>query len=443
MMPQPDTIAAVATPPGRGGVAIVRISGPIAAEIGAALTRRALPLPVRRAVRAWAYAEDGAVLDDGILLYYAAPASFTGEDVVEFQGHGGPVVVQAILERCLTLGARLARPGEFSERAFLNGKLDLAQAEAIADLIDAQTRAAARAAAQALSGRFSEGVRALETELKRLRVWVEAAIDFVDEEIDFISSGEAAARVAALIEQLDVWIAEGRQGLLLRDGLKLALVGAPNVGKSSLLNALVGEERAIVTDVPGTTRDVIRETVVFEGVPVHVLDTAGVRATDDVVERLGVERTRQALAAADVVVWLRAPGVKDDEVAALLASGERTGSLIEVWNQCDRFPAPEFPASVLRISAKTGEGLAVLRQAVLAAAGWRTLEHEPWLARQRHLEALAAAKAHLLAALKREAQWEFLAEELRLAHEALGRILGQVDAEALLGEIFSSFCIGK
>ncbi|GLW60495.1 tRNA modification GTPase MnmE [Hydrogenophilus thermoluteolus] len=442
MKPVSDTIAAVATPPGRGAVAIIRISGPDAHRIGCALTGKT-ELPPRRPVRAWLTDHDGSLLDDGLLLYFPEPNSFTGESVVEIHGHGGPVVVEAVLSRVLSLGARLARPGEFSERAFLNGKIDLAQAEAIADLIDATHRAAARAAAQGLQGAFSHAVAALDRQLTELRVWVEAAIDFVDEAIDFIAEGDVAARITAVRQALAHWLEVGRQGLLLRHGVRVAVVGAPNVGKSSLLNALVGEERAIVTEIPGTTRDVIRESIDLDGLLVHLLDTAGVRETDDPVERIGVERSWQAIAGADLILWIRAPDIDDRALAeALQERGIAPQAILEVWNKADRFPERVAETAVW-ISAKTGSGLDRLRATIRDRVGFRGVEESVWLARERHLEALRRADHHLAQALSMLVQWEFLAEELRLAHDALGEITGRIDADALLGVIFSQFCIGK
>ncbi|MCX7946441.1 MAG: tRNA uridine-5-carboxymethylaminomethyl(34) synthesis GTPase MnmE [Hydrogenophilus sp.] len=439
-----ETIAAVATPPGRGAIAIVRISGNSAAAIGAALIGRRDLLPARRAVRAWARAADGALLDDGLLLYFPAPHSFTGEEVVEFHGHGGPAAMRGVLERVLELGARLARPGEFTERAFLNGKLDLAQAEAIADLIEAETTAAARAAARGLSGEFSRAVAAMSASLTELRVWVEAAIDFPEEGIDFVEAGDVAERLAALAEELQRWQIAGRQGLLLREGVRVAIVGAPNVGKSSLLNALVGEERAIVSEWPGTTRDLVRERVEVEGMPVWLLDTAGLRPSTDRVEQIGVERARAARADAEIVLWVRAPDVADEAVAAEILSSLQEGQrLIEVWNKADRFPPPPGEER-LWIAAQTGQGIAQLKAAIAEAAG-RTPGEAVWLARKRHLLALAEAEeaARQASTWGKAGAWELMAEELRAADAALGTIVGRTDPETLLAEIFSRFCIGK
>jgi tRNA modification GTPase len=423
-------------------VAIVRLSGPQAYAIACKLSNRS-SLPARTPVRSWLTAEDGSVIDDGLLFYFPAPRSFTGEEVVEIHGHGGPVVVEMLLERVLELGARLARPGEFSERAFLNGKIDLTQAEAIADLIDASSRSAARAAVQGLSGRFARVVDELDRQLTRLRVYVEAAIDFVDEPIDFLAEGEVAAGINQLRETIAHWLAVGEQGLLLRHGVRVAIVGAPNVGKSSLLNALLGEERAIVTDLPGTTRDIVRESIVVDGLTLHLLDTAGIRLANDPVEQIGVARTHQAIEQADLILWLRAPDVEDDRVAAVIDGAKEAGKwVVEVWNKADRFPPPAGDERFW-IAAQTNQGVPELLSRLRQVVGFRGVDDEVWLARQRHLDALRRADQLLMEASEQLGQWELLAEALRLAHDALGEITGKVDADRLLGVIFSQFCIGK
>jgi tRNA modification GTPase len=423
-------------------VAIVRLSGPQAYAIACKLSNRS-SLPARTPVRSWLTAEDGSVIDDGLLFYFPAPRSFTGEEVVEIHGHGGPVVVEMLVERVLELGARLARPGEFSERAFLNGKIDLTQAEAIADLIDASSRSAARAAVQGLSGRFARVVDELDRQLTRLRVYVEAAIDFVDEPIDFLAEGEVAAGINQLRETIAHWLAVGEQGLLLRHGVRVAIVGAPNVGKSSLLNALLGEERAIVTDLPGTTRDIVRESIVVDGLTLHLLDTAGIRLANDPVEQIGVARTHQAIEQADLILWLRAPDVEDDRVAAVIDGAKEVGKwVVEVWNKADRFPPPAGEERFW-IAAQTNQGVAELLSRLRQVVGFRGVDDDVWLARQRHLDALRRADQLLKEANEQLGQWELLAEALRLAHDALGEITGKVDADRLLGVIFSQFCIGK
>lgn len=445
-----EVIAAIATAPGRGGIGVVRVSGPSLAAFAAALLGR-MPAP-RMATFARFRDARGALIDEGLALFFPAPHSFTGEDVLELHGHGGPVVLQLLLERCLELGARLARPGEFTERAFLAGKIDLAQAEAVADLIDASTRAAARGAARSLTGEFSRAVRALQERLIDARMWVEASLDFPEEDLELVAAARIREKVAETLAALDRLLENARQGALLRRGLHVVIAGAPNVGKSSLLNALMGEERAIVTDIAGTTRDVLREAIQVEGIPLYVIDTAGLRATDDPVERIGVARTREAVSQADAVLALRA---LDQAEAApleeLLALAPPEVPVIEVVNKIDLTgEAPRREAGEggrLRervwLSARTGEGLDLLRAALLEVVGWHAQGEDVVLARERHLEALREARGSLAAALETGEMLELLAEELRAAHRALGRILGEYDVEDLLGEIFSRFCIGK
>jgi tRNA modification GTPase len=453
-LPRPaDTICAIATPPGAGGVGIVRISGPLAPDIARTMAGR-LPAPRHAAFCAFRDA-GGEVIDTGIALYFPAPASFTGEDVVELQGHGGPFILHRLVQRALELGARQARPGEFSERAFLNDKLDLVQAEAIADLIASGTEAAARAAQRSLQGVFSQRVHALQQELTALRVFVEAAIDFPDEEIDFLAESDVVARVALAQERLEAVLRDARQGRLLRDGLVLAIIGAPNAGKSSLLNALSGQDSAIVTEIPGTTRDVLRETIDLEGIPVHVADTAGIRDTSDVIEAEGVRRARQALQTADIVLL-----VEDVSAAAAgsppidlppLACCLRVANKIDLLAQAERvrMMAAAGPDRIW-ISARTGEGMEALRQRIREAAGAAEQTGGPaagsFSARQRHIDALQRAGGHLEAGRQVMAvsrAGELLAEELRLAQQALGELTGEMLPDDLLGAIFASFCIGK
>jgi tRNA modification GTPase len=445
-----EVIAAIATAPGRGGIGVVRVSGPSLAAFVEALLGR-VPAP-RMATFARFHDAHGAVIDEGLALFFPAPHSFTGEDVLELHGHGGPVVLQLLLERCLGLGARLARPGEFTERAFLSGKIDLAQAEAVADLIDASTRAAARGAARSLTGEFSRAVRALQERLIEARMWVEASLDFPEEDLELIAAARIREKVGETLSALDRLLENARQGALLRRGLHVVIAGAPNVGKSSLLNALMGEERAIVTDIAGTTRDVLREAIQIEGIPLYVIDTAGLRATDDPVERIGVARTREAISQADAVLALRA--LDRPEAAPLeevLALAPPEVPVIEVVNKIDLTgEAPRREAGEdgrirerVWLSARTGEGLELLRAALLEVAGWHAHGEDVVLARERHLEALREARRALEAALETGEALELLAEELRAAHRALGRILGEYDIEDLLGEIFSRFCIGK
>ena len=432
-----DTIAAIATPVGRGGIGVVRISG-AAAEVIARKVLGSLPEP-RHAMHAVFRDAGGEPVDEGLALYFPAPHSYTGEPVLELQGHGGPMVLQALLAACLDAGARLAEPGEFTRRAFLEGKLDLAQAEAVADLIDAASREAARSALRSLTGEFSAAIRTLQTKLVELRALTEAMLDFPEEEVDALHRDDAAARLAAVREALDDVLVKSRQGSLLRSGIHVVLAGHPNVGKSSLLNRLAGEERAIVTPVAGTTRDALREPIQIGGVPLVLVDTAGLRVASDMVERLGIERTRRELERADLVIAVFEAGQERRELEDLPADAPR----IEVYNKIDLAPGFTAPAGALGVSAKTGEGLGELRQAILAAAGWSSTGEPVFLARERHLRALERARSHLEAAGRQSRRWELFAEELRLAHAALGAVLGEFSADDLLGEIFSRFCLGK
>jgi tRNA modification GTPase len=457
-----DAIVAVATAGGRGAVGIVRASGRDLRPLIDAVCGRALP--PRRAVLLPFLDAEGAMLDRGLALHFPAPGSVTGEEVLELQAHGGPVLLQLLLTRCLQAqpGLRLAAPGEFTERAFLNGKLDLAQAEAVADLIDAGTEAAARSAARSLQGAFSAAVNTLAEGLVRLRTLVEATLDFPEEDIDFLERADARGQLAALQASLGRTLAHTRQGALLREGLTVVLAGQPNVGKSSLLNALAGAERAIVTPVAGTTRDRIEQSIQIEGVPLHVVDTAGLRdeaAAADAVERIGIARSWEAIAAADAVILLHdltRRGQPDYDAAdariaaALLQHGVGSERLLPVFNKTDAASATvmaALPADALCIAARSGQGLEALRRALLQRAGWQPAAEGLFSARARHVHALQRAADHLaLGAAHLQAQapaLELLAEELRLAHRALGEITGQFGVEDLLGEIFGRFCIGK
>jgi tRNA modification GTPase len=469
---QQDPIVAIATAPGRGAVGIVRVSGKGLAAFSKALLGR--DLRPREATYLPFSDEHGQPIDHGLALWFPGPHSYTGEDVLELQGHGGPVVLQLLLARCLQVaqtavdadkdllpGLRPARAGEFTERAFLNDKLDLAQAEAVADLIDASTEAAARSASRSLAGVFSERIHALRDALINLRMLVEATLDFPEEEIDFLKKADATGQLQRLRSALADVQAQARQGALLRDGLTVVIAGQPNAGKSSLLNALAGAELAIVTSVAGTTRDVVQQTIQIDGVPLHVIDTAGLRDSPDVdeVEKIGIERAWGQIHKADAVLFLHdltrsdslAYQAADADIAAALPGGV---TVLQVWNKLDQCPdsarallAERVGAGELAISAKSGDGLEALRQRLLDLAGWEHAGDGLFMARERHLQALARVGTHLDGAhtlLAAQAEHlDLLAEELRLAQQALGEITGEFSADDLLGEIFSRFCIGK
>jgi len=439
---KPDLIAAVATAPGRGGVGVVRVSGP---DIGPLATAILGGLPALRHATFCRFLDgEGGVLDEGIALHFAAPHSFTGENVLELQGHGGPVVLDLILQRCVELGARLAEPGEFTRRAYLNGKLDLAQAEAVADLIDASSSEAARSAVRSLSGAFSARIAELVDALIRLRMLVEATLDFPEEEIDFLRDADTFGRLDSIDATLQAVRAQARQGALLREGLTVVLIGQPNVGKSSLLNQLAGFEAAIVTEIAGTTRDTVREAIQIEGVPLHIIDTAGLRETDDAVEKMGIARTWAALENADVALLLvdaaRGLGAQEANFLTRLPNVER----LTVHNKIDATgEPPRMAGDEIWLSARTGAGVDLLRAKLLESAGWQATGEGAFMARARHLDALARGASHLAAARESAAQMELFAEELRLAQAALSEITGEFTADDLLGEIFSRFCIGK
>ena len=447
MEPEVDTIAAVATAPGRAAVGVVRVSGSRVPDLVTGIVGR--PLAARRAELAVFRAADGAAIDQGLALYFPGPASYTGEDVLELQGHGGPLVQQLVLRRCLELGARLAEPGEFTRRAFLNGKLDLAQAEGVADLIDASTAAAARSALRSLSGAFSARIQALVRQLVDLRVLVEGTLDFPEEEIDFLTRGDAAARLRGLGDQLDAVLAASRHGSLLREGARIVLIGQPNVGKSSLLNRLAGDELAIVTDVPGTTRDTIRLAIDLEGMPAYIIDTAGLRESADPIEKIGIARTWQAIQDANLALLLvdAKSGVSAEDEAIVSRLPPELPRIV-VHNKIDLVPVGATTKRMggdmhVWISAKTGAGIAELRAALCEAIGWGGMEEGVFMARERHLRALESARVHWSQAMGCAGRLELLAEELRLAQQALGSITGEFTADDLLGEIFSRFCIGK
>ncbi|WP_454905968.1 tRNA uridine-5-carboxymethylaminomethyl(34) synthesis GTPase MnmE [Variovorax gossypii] len=462
-----DPIVAIATASGRGAVGIVRVSGARLAPLIDAICGRALKpreatyMPFRDA--------GGEPVDHGLAIHFPSPNSFTGEDVLELQAHGGAVVLQLLLARCLEAaaepdpvtgrprlpGLRVAEPGEFSQRAFLNGKIDLAQAEAIADLIDASTEAAARSAGRSLSGEFSREIHTLRDALIHLRMLVEATLDFPEEEIDFLQKADAAGQLAKLQSQLAAVQQRARQGALLREGIKVVIAGQPNAGKSSLLNALAGAELAIVSAVAGTTRDVVSQTIQIHGVPLHVADTAGLRESSDEVEQIGVARAWGQIESADAVLFLHdlTRAALPDYAAAdaeILAGLRRklpaSVPVLDVWNKQDAAPSAQ-PAEGIALSAKTGLGIEALREQLLAMAGWQAVPEGVYLARARHVQALAQVEAHLALAashLAAQAQLlDLLAEELRLAQNALNEITGEFGADDLLGVIFSRFCIGK
>ena len=442
-----DTIAAIATAPGRAGIGVVRVSGPRLQALAQQLTGHTLR--ARLATRTPFRDSGGNALDEGLALYFPAPHSYTGEDVLELQGHGGPVVLRMVLQRCMELGARLAGPGEFTHRAFLNGKLDLAQAEGVIDLIEASTTAAARCAMRSLSGEFSSRIQTLTASIIELRALVEAALDFPEEDLDFMERTDAQQRLDAVRERLEAVLDAAKLGSLLREGMHVVIAGQPNVGKSSLLNALAGEELAIVTDVPGTTRDPIRQAIDLSGVPLHVIDTAGLRESVDPIERIGIERAWSAIGQADAVITVidACSGVSETD-RSIFGRLPPAIPCLRVMNKIDlagtqaRIEQAEGE-TVVWLSAKTGAGLDLLRDALLQVVGWSEKTESVFLARERHLEALCSAGQHLKAATEQGGQWELLAEELRLAHAALSGITGDFTADDLLGEIFSRFCVGK
>ena len=449
-----DTIAAIATAPGQGGVGIVRISGPAALHVADRISKLT---PVPRHAHFGTLWTGDQPLDEGLTLYFPGPHSFTGEDVLELHGHGGPVVMDLLLKACIECGARLARPGEFSERAFLNDKLDLAQAEAIADLIEASSEQAARNAVHSLQGAFSQRVQVLTDSLTSLRIYVEAAIDFPEEEIDFLADGHVLEQLDSVRAQLARVHSEAGQGALLRDGMNVVIAGRPNAGKSSLLNALAGRDSAIVTDIAGTTRDILREHIHIDGMPLHIVDTAGLRATEDLVEKIGVERAMAAINDADRILLVvdasQPEAQKPDQLwPEFLLQAPDKSKVTVIYNKTDLTQEPvgqtyaEDGSVVFRLSAKQGAGIDLLREHLKTCMGYQQTSESLFSARRRHLEALEQASEHLdhgHQQLTLMGAGELLAEDLRMAQQALGQITGDMSADDLLGKIFSSFCIGK
>jgi tRNA modification GTPase len=437
-------IVAIATAPGRGGVGVIRLSGPdLSGFIFPLMQKKALT--PRYATYTNFYAADGSIIDSGLALYFPGPNSFTGEDVLELQGHGGPVILNMLQTRCTALGARLAEPGEFTKRAFLNDKMDLAQAESVADLIDASSEAAARSAVRSLQGAFSREIHQLVDQLIHLRMLVEATLDFPEEEIDFLEAANARGQLQAIQAQLARVLDTASQGSLLREGAHIVLVGQPNVGKSSLLNALVGFEAAIVTDIAGTTRDTVRELIHLNGVPIHIVDTAGLRQTEDTVEKIGIARTWSAIEKADMVLLLvdSQQGIQAED-EAILAELPAHLPKVQVYNKIDLVAKrPEADTRTLYLSAKTGEGLSALKDTLLEMVGWHQTDQGVFMARERHLDAIRRAAIFLEEAATDWQQVEIFAEMLRMAQSALSEITGEFSADDLLGEIFSRFCIGK
>jgi tRNA modification GTPase len=445
---QVDTIAAIATPPGRGGVAIVRLSGPKAYSIATSLNQNKTLKP--RVVHYCSfYTSNKDLIDQGIILYFKAPHSFTGEDVVELHAHGSPVVLDRLMQETLQLGARLARPGEFSERAFLNDKMDLAQAEAIADLIQASSETSARMALKTLQGEFSKKINQLNQQIIYLRMYVEAAIDFPEEEIDFLNDGKVGTLLQSILNELESLRAQTNQGVLLREGLSLVIVGRPNAGKSTLINNLAGRDVAIVTEIAGTTRDVMREHILLDTIPLHIIDTAGLRESADLVEQEGIKRAWSEIKQADLILLLIDLNEclsSESLEQAIRQEISNTIPIITVYNKADLvIQNPKDTKQSVAISAKSGQGIDNLKSLIKEKAGYQPNEGQ-FLARRRHLDALNRANTLLINGqqqLKYHQAGELLAEDLRLAHQALAEITGEYTSDDLLGEIFSSFCIGK
>ncbi|CDZ76170.1 tRNA modification GTPase MnmE [Legionella massiliensis] len=445
---QEETIVAIATPPGRGGVGIIRLSGPLAHSIALQLNGNKALTP-RLANYGPFYNRQNEIIDKGLIIFFKAPHSFTGEDIVEFQGHGSPFVLDSLLKECTTLGARLARPGEFSERAFLNDKMDLTQAEAIADLIHASSETAARMAVKSLQGEFSKKINEISEKLIYLRLYVEAAIDFPEEEIDFLSDGKVAGMLTGILQALEAIRLNASQGAMMREGLSVVIAGRPNAGKSTLINCLAGRDVAIVTDVAGTTRDVMREHILLDDIPLHVVDTAGLRDSDDLVEKEGIKRAWQEVSRADCLLIISDINSAETNIElneTIRKALPQSVPIIQVFNKIDSCNiGPKIEMNAVYLSAKQGIGIDLLKDKIKKAVGYQPAEGQ-FLARRRHLQALDLAKELLLAGqeqLRGQRAGELLAEDLRLAHQSLCEITGEFSSDDLLGRIFSSFCIGK
>ncbi len=449
-MTSSDTIAAIATPPGRGGIGVIRISGTDLKGFGKTLLGE-LPIPRQAMFKSFLDTE-GRAIDQGIALFFPAPYSYTGEDVLELQGHGGPAIQNLLLNQCLISGARLAQPGEFTLRAYLNNKIDLIQAESVADLIEANTHEAARCAANSLRGNFSNKIEELVNMLTELRMFIEATINFPEDNIDDLPLSPIDEKLRQIDARFKQIFQTAQQGKILKEGIRIVLAGEPNVGKSSLLNQLAEDDVAIVTEIPGTTRDIIERTITIEGITIHIIDTAGLRETSDIVEQKGIERTHAAIKNAHMVIWImdisrQLPPIDVEAIHSISADIPR----ITVYNKIDLINGParieqHNDSTAIDISAKTGVGIDLLRKKILTIAGWQHNTEGLFTARQRHLEALTTAQAHLNSArtfATHESQLELLAEELRLSQLALSSITGEFTADDLLGEIFSHFCIGK
>lgn len=446
MLTKSDIIVAIATAPGRGGIGIVRISGVNLSGITSTILG-GIPEP-RKAILSSFTERSGDLIDQGIAIFFPAPHSYTGEDVLELQGHGGTAVLQLLLQRCLELGARLAHPGEFTQRAYLNDKLDLAQAESVADLIEASTSQAAKSAAQSLRGDFSRVVLRLVANLIDLRMLVEAMLDFPEEQLELPDYSQRDAKFQVIRSDVQRTLELAQQGSLLREGAHVVLIGQPNVGKSSLLNRLSGDDVALVSEIPGTTRDVIKQSIHLNGIPLHIFDTAGMRETNDVVEKLGIERTRSTFHQADVILLLMdaSQGLMPDDLRILKELPQKTPRLF-IFNKVDLCQQSSLVKAIngeihIYLSAKTGDGINLLKEHLLNTIGWHQ-EEGVFIARERHINALGKAREHLNRAASESSRAEFYAEELRLAQLELSSITGEFTADELLGEIFSRFCVGK